>query len=427
LFDPRRNRSEHLLDPLATGAVLFHRSDFKAVAADLREETIWLLGEQGIAEWDGLQCQPTALASASLQSAGLYLPATAGPPSQLVINAIPQSQQSGGHGHADALSVCLHSEGHALLIDPGTFEYLGDGPERDLFRSTAMHNTLRVDGVSQSEPAGPFDWKQPTHAKTEQWITGETFDLFAGSHDCYSRLPSPVVHRRWVFALKSGLFLVRDFACGSGKHRLDISWHLGPEMRFQGECLFRVKGTSGGLAVLCADKHGWEEQVRKDVWSPVYGQKEPITVLNFGTVATLPAEFVTLLIPLEEVSEIPGRLMRMAGQPFAPPVKTYVYSTPSEECWFFFADKDRPWTHGSLGSDAEFVCWQRKCNSEDQLIIFCNGSYVEIEGRRVLCCRRTVSRCEMLSRDGRKEVHASEPEALLEEQAGDPSPTAESN
>ena len=55
LFDPRRNRSEHLLDPLATGAVLFRRGDFKGVAGELREETIWLLGEQGVAEWDRLR------------------------------------------------------------------------------------------------------------------------------------------------------------------------------------------------------------------------------------------------------------------------------------------------------------------------------------------------------------------------------------
>ena len=34
-----------------------------------------------------------------------------------------------------------------------------------------------------------------------------------------------------------------------------------------------VKGTSRGLALVCADKHGWAEEVRKDVWSPVYGKK----------------------------------------------------------------------------------------------------------------------------------------------------------
>jgi hypothetical protein len=422
VFDPRRNRSEHQLDPLAAGAVLFHRPDFKAAAVGLREETIWLLGEQGIAEWDGLQAQPTASASTSLQSAGIYLLAAAGPPSQVVINASPRGHQSGGHGHADALSICLHSQGHALLIDPGTFEYVGDGPERDLFRSTAMHNTLRVDGMSQSEPTGPFAWKQLAHTKAEQWITGETFDLFVGSHSCYSRLASPVVHRRWIFALKSGLFLVRDFACGSGKHRLDISWHLGPEMCWQGEHLFGLRGASGGLAVVCADKHGWSEDIRKDMWSPVYGRKEPITVINFGVVSDLPAEFVTLLVPLEEVLGISGKLVRMLTQGLGTRVKAYLYCTLSEECSFFFAETGQSWSQGKLASDAEFVCWQKKREGEEELLIFCNGSYVEIDGARVLGSKRRVTRCEMHSRDGRKEVYASEPEALAEEQlASNPS------
>src|SRR5215467_13512246 len=54
LFDPRRNQSVHMLDPLSTAAVLFERGDFKHLAHDLREETLWLLGEQGVRRWDAL-------------------------------------------------------------------------------------------------------------------------------------------------------------------------------------------------------------------------------------------------------------------------------------------------------------------------------------------------------------------------------------
>jgi hypothetical protein len=350
-----------------------------------------------------------------LQSAGLHLLVTSNPTSQLVIDGGPQGAQSGSHGHADALSVCLQSQGHALLIDPGTFEYVGDGKERDLFRSAAMHNTLRVDGESQSEPAGPFAWKQFTRAKSEQWINGEHFDLFVGSHDGYGRLPSPIVHRRWVFSLKSGLFLVRDLAQGSGKHRLDIDWHLGPGMRMRAEHLFGVKGASSGLAILCVEKHGWSEEVRKDVWSPVYGRKDAITVLTFGANTSLPAEFVTLLVPLKEIREIPGKLTRVATRVTAMPVEVYFYSTPTEEYSFFFAENGRLWNHGRFASDAEFVCWQKKCEGEEELLIFCNGSYVEIDGRRVLTYKRTISRCEMLVREGRKEIHVSEADAQMEQ------------
>src|SRR5580700_4164468 len=89
LFDPRRNLSQHLLDPLATGAVLFHRGDFKAAAGELREEAIWLLGHQGVAEWDLLPAQQPSMASSSLQSARLHLLVTSNPASQLVIDGGP--------------------------------------------------------------------------------------------------------------------------------------------------------------------------------------------------------------------------------------------------------------------------------------------------------------------------------------------------
>lgn len=412
VFDPRRNRSEHVCDPLATGAVLFHRGDFKAVTGELREETIWLLGEQGVAEWDRLQTQQPGMTSASLLSAGLYALAAPSPPSQLLVDAGPQGDRNAGHGHADALSICLQSQGHSLLIDPGTLEYVGAGPVRALFRGTAMHNTLGVDGVSQSEPAGPFAWKHLTQTKTEQWVAGRDFDLFVGSHDGYGRLSSPIRHRRWIFALKSGLYFVRDLVQGEGKHRLDLAWHLGPQVRLRDEHLFEIKGASHGFAVLPADGHGWTEQVREDAWSPAYGKEEPIIVLKFGIVTDLPAEFATLLVLLKDAREIPGRLAQVKGETTAP-VKEYLYSTSSEESSFLFAEAGRPWKQGRVASDAEFVCWQKKRDRDDELLVFCNGSYVEFDGRRVLGFERMISDCEMRSSGNGKEVRSSEPEALL--------------
>ena len=60
-----------------------------------------------------------------------------------------------------------------MLIDPGTLEYVGDGPKRDLFRATAMHNTLSVDSVSQSEPGGPFAWKHLTRCENRTMDQGK--------------------------------------------------------------------------------------------------------------------------------------------------------------------------------------------------------------------------------------------------------------
>ncbi len=410
VFDPARNRAEHMLDPLATGAVLFTRGDFKAVAGGLREETIWLLGEQGVLEWDRLEQRRPVIASAALETSGLYLLTTSR--SQLIIDAGPQGAYNAGHGHADALSILLQGNGSPLLIDPGTFEYVGEDSQRDRFRATSMHNTLCIDGLSQAEPSGPFSWRTPAHGKMERWIQGETFDLFVGSHNGYARLPQPAIHRRWLVALKSGLFLVRDVVEGEGKHRVDVSWHLAPEAQMVLDHLFRVRGASHGLAVLPAEGHGWAEVLRKDSCSPVYGKKQPITVLDFGTVTSLPTEFVTLLVPLQEVHNIPGKFARMGKQDLSS-VSSCRYETGPETCSFFFG-KGKPWKQGALSSDAEFVCWRQLRGTENGTLILCNGSYVEIEDRRVLTCSRVVSRCELIVHEGSRQIVCSDPGAVEE-------------
>jgi hypothetical protein len=75
------------------------------------------------------------------------------------------------------------------------------------------------------------------------------------------------------------------------------------------------------------------------------------------------------------------------------------------------ADRGRPWNQGLVASDAEFVCWQKKRAVEDELLIFCNGSYVEIDGQRVLGFKQTISDCEMRSRGVWREVRSSQPDA----------------
>ncbi len=412
VFDPRRNRREHLLDPLATGAILFHRGDFKTAVGALREETLWLLGAEGIRQWDELEATTVSKDSAALPNAGFYL-MTSGKAEQLVVDAGPLGTQSGGHGHADALSVCLQSNGHELLIDPGTYEYIGPDSERDLFRGTAMHNTLRVDAANQAEVATPFAWKSLTKSKVERWVKGKHFDLLVASHDGYERLEPPVTHRRWVVSLRNGIYLVRDVILGQGKRRLDIAWHLGPDLQLVEDGLFRVKGVSQGLALLPAQGHGWAEEVRRESWSPVYGQKAPITTLNFGAEAALPAEFAVLLVTLEEAHRGSGSFTKMESA--RTDVVGYRYTGEHGEYAFIFAEHGKPWKNGSISSDAEFVCQKRMPgNPDEQHLILCGGSYARVNEGTELRCARSVDWAELVLKAGERVVFSSDMTAVQE-------------
>jgi hypothetical protein len=411
LFDPLRNRTEHLLDPLATGAVLFRRGDFKSVAGGAREETLWLLGIKGLAEFDSLPNQEPSASSTALRESGLYLMADENCGQQLQIDAGPLGAGNGGHGHADALSICLVRNGRNLLIDPGTFEYVGQGGERATFRGTAAHNTMLVDGQDQAEGTGPFSWQNFPLVKIEQWINGEQFDLFQGSHDGYSRLTPPVIHHRCVFHRKGKFWLVRDFAEGIGAHQLDISWRIGAALSPVGSNPYAFGDERDSLALLTAEGESWSQSVCREYWSPAYGHKERASVVNFGAHIELPTDFATLLIAGENSQASLGQLVRInkfaAGE-----VCGYRYSDGRRDHSFFFSHRPVPWALETWASDASFLYWSFDRETEEHALILCGGSYADAGGRRVLRCSKRVNYAEALSSATKAELFSSNPETV---------------
>jgi hypothetical protein len=420
LFDPRRNRAEHMLDPLATGAVLYGRGDFKFVAGAPREETLWLLGRQGLADFDSLASIQPSTSSTVLPASGLYFMVDEKAGQQLLIDAGPLGSGSGGHGHADSLSICMVQNGRHLLLDPGTFQYVGSSGERARLRGTSAHNTVEVDGRDQADPTGPFSWKNFPQVKVEQWITGQQFDLFQGSHDGYARLQSPVTHRRWVFHRKAEYWMVCDLAEGAGPHQLDIAWHLGPTLSpfSSDQCLFTGAGVS--LALMSTAGQGWTRSVGTEYWSPAYGKTERATVVKFGGRVELPADFATLLIADESPLADPGRLVRI-GEPVQGAVCGYRYSRASEKHSFFFKHHHEPggWVIGTWASDADFLYWFFDREREQYMLVLCNGSYADAGGRRVLTCDGRVSYAEVAGSAMKVEIFSSAPERVVLHQSLD--------
>jgi hypothetical protein len=418
LFDPRRNRQEHLLDPLAAGAVLYGRGDVKFVAGTPREETLWLLGAKGLAEFESLPGLEPSATPAALPCSGYYLMADGNSAQQLLIDAGPLGSGNGGHGHADALSVCLIRNGQNLLTDPGTFEYIGVTGERSRLRGTGAHNTMQVDGQDQAEITGPFSWKNSLRVKVEHWSTGQQFDFFEGSHDGYSRLPSPVTHRRWVFHRKGNFWLVLDRAEGSGQHQLDIAWHIGSTLSQASSRQHVFGDRQSGLALLTAEGHGWEESVNRDYWSPAYGQRERANVLNFGARLQLPADFATLLTVETSGQADLGRLVRVnAGD--SSTTCAFRYTKGLQEHNFAFTHQPGPWASGPWTSDADFLYWSFDREREQYSLILCNGSYADAGGRRILSCGSRISYAEVSSSALHVDLFSSDPEHVLLQQSLD--------
>jgi Heparinase II/III-like protein/Heparinase II/III N-terminus len=412
LFDPARNQAAHLLDPLATGAVVFGRGDFKTLAGGPREETLWLLGEAGIQEFDRILAVPPATNSVAFRASGLYVMTGEDPGCQLVMDAGPQGAHSAGHGHADALSMTAQSASCDLLIDSGTFEYVGADAERDRFRGTRAHNTLVVAGKDQADPKGPFSWGRLPRVQAEGWIVGKTFDLFVGSHDGYSRLPNGVVHRRFVFSPRSGFWLVRDQALGFGEYQLDLFWHLGPALAASDEAEKVFLGGGHGLRFVTVEGNRWTQEVEQRFHSPVYGKKESHTLLHFATRTQLPAEFVTVLVPVADAAPSEHKLTRIGAAPSKlSAVAGYRYKMAGEEHRMFFG-QGQPWALDQWTSDAEFLYFRRRAEASAETLIFCKATYVEWAGRTIVTAKGAVLRCEIIGTAGQFEVVSPDQEMV---------------
>jgi hypothetical protein len=395
LFDPLRNCSEHLLDPLATGAVLFNRSDWKGAAASAREETLWLTGLRGLSQFDSLPEKSYSPRSTAFRESGIYTMADPAPAkAQLVIDAGPHGSLSGGHGHADALSVHLSSEGHELILDPGTCCYASEDNSRNEFRGTAAHNTLQVAKSNQAKPEGPFSWEAFVDTNMESWITGTSFDLFRGSHSGYARLSPPVLHRRWVFHLKSQFWLVRDIALGEGERRVDLFWHIAPGFlpRHESSGSIMFENAAGSrFAVLIDNSSGWTVRLEDGWWSPVYGKKEPAPVVHFRRQSALPVECNSLLLLPRDATDGLGRFGSIRNDSSASRIGTCSYERDSQTHEMVFSESKQNWRAGNIECDARFLYCLFDAEKKIRHFILCDGSFMRLGGQPFFAAEHSVA------------------------------------
>jgi hypothetical protein len=140
-----------------------------------------------------------------------------------IVDAGPFGPGGAGHSHADTLSIVVRSGDDEILIDPGTYTYVGDPKWRDWFRGTAAHNTVRIDGLDQAGPTGPFRWANRPKVTIHSWETSADHDLLEA--ECRY---AGFVHRRRVEFQKPDVIVIVDEIHGPpGDHDVEQLWHLG--------------------------------------------------------------------------------------------------------------------------------------------------------------------------------------------------------
>ncbi len=387
---PRGNgKANDFRHVLATNAVLFERGDYKTVAGDFTEQTLWLLGSAGWQSYEFLRARPPAEKSTAFESGGYYAmrDGFAATDNYLLIDGGELGALSGGHGHADALAINLAVGGRTMLVDSGTYTYHESAEARDYFRSTGAHNTLTIDGESQSEPDGKFSWLTRANTDVKKWIAQTRFDFFEGSHDGYERLRSaPATHTRSILSLKNDYWIMRDFVETGGAHDYRLNFHFHPQTNPRIEqaengraCVSEKSDAHNGLRLFTFGDHGNWQKKEMPV-SDCYGRKTDAPFLQFAASGTGAQEFFTFLLPSDISSGAPHvEETEVRGG------RAFVVNFRGYQDLFVFADTDQTVRTEIFNSNFRFL-WARLSAGETipEEFVLIGGTNFSVGSREVI-------------------------------------------
>jgi uncharacterized heparinase superfamily protein len=207
-----------------------------------------------------------------------------------VTNGIVGTKGFGNHKHNDQLSFEYHAGGVALVVDPGSYVYTSDAEARNLFRSTAYHNTVMVDGIEQNDTRPEWIFRMFESARAEHVAFRDAGDEaeYVGRHHGYERLDAPVTHQRTLQLDKAtGTLRIADRLEGQGAHDLRWHFHLAPGV-------VADAAEPCAISLRIADRR-WLLRYPDDLhavitpaaYSPSYGVKVACSAVDLSTRTTL--------------------------------------------------------------------------------------------------------------------------------------------
>jgi hypothetical protein len=338
-LEPRRATDASGVFSIA--AAVLRRGDCAWAAGRMTAEVLWLLGSEGVEAFDRLDFRCPDQTSRLLADGGYAVMRSSwdGEGDQVILDGGPLGcHVSGGHGHADLLSIQCSFRGRSYLVDAGTFRYTADEGWRSYYRSTAAHSTIEIDGLSQAMPRGPFGWMSRPRAQITRWASTPALDTAGAEHHAYRRLPDPVTHRRTVFFAKPRYCVIVDDVEGAAEHQITLRFQFAPmSVSLDPSGWVRAgRGVDDGLFLhafattpLKAAILEGETDPRQGWISPEYGVHQPAPMLVYSATARLPLRVITLLLPTDAVSGPPPSVSslredgRLCGLAFGEGLETF--------------------------------------------------------------------------------------------------------
>jgi hypothetical protein len=295
-------------------AILLESETFKS-SSRLDEEAIWWFGEQGREAFESLPVNESEAGSQAFPQAQIFIQRTAS--HYAIIDCGDHGARGyGSHAHSDALSLEAFALGRTFLRDPGTFVYTASSRWRNQFRSTAYHNTVRIDGrdISHIDEEQLFALGANVQPRVIRWETTPERDTLEAEHHGYASLPEPVVHRRVITLDKrEGYWIIEDSFTGGGSHEFEFFFNFDVGLDVMSESDKRARASDGSVAlrVVPVSNNSFDLKIATRWVSPSYGTRMRSSGIIYRLYAEVPFENTTLLIPYKLGDE--ERVERLAG------------------------------------------------------------------------------------------------------------------
>jgi len=193
----------------------------------------------------------------------------------------------GGHAHNDQMSFEFAAHGLAFIVDPGTFVYTSLPDARNRFRSTAMHNTLCVEGGEQAGWREGIEGLFSLTGDPEARALSADRSRFVGEHRGFG-----VPHRRSVSWREDGFDAVDECDATGEK---SLRFHLDPDVRIGtglGTKVIEIQ-RNGVTVELGNDSSNWQEEAGE--FSTAYGVRCESRVLFLADIPNRCAWTITAL------------------------------------------------------------------------------------------------------------------------------------
>lgn len=289
---------------LALAAVYFDEPRFKASSGST-PELLWFLGENSVDAFRSLAVIAAPNRIDTFPDAGSYVLGERSLYLHLNANDCGLNGR-GSHAHNDALSIEVSAYGVAFIVDPGSYVYNLDREARHRFRSTAYHSTIEIDRIDQNTTivSEPFIMGNEAKPRLLGRESTPISDVIVAEHYGYSRLESPVIHRRTIEFLKSDLYwTIEDHLIGEGEHDLRFRFHFaeGIDVSMHEPTVVEARCPVNGdtlhvSALDCPE----DPEFERNYVSRTYGSKTDSVSVCWAVTARLPATFRWLINPFPQ-------------------------------------------------------------------------------------------------------------------------------